>query len=321
MAPETASKRRLDTRGQAGEPTAVRSFLFVLLSAAALPRIAAAQAPALAELWRIAAGTLSSPAALGRGPTGAFWNPAAVYDLPGLAGGIEVLQTPDVVSLSGVMGGVTQRIGRRIAVGALVGRLSIKGLVRTTTSPTSELGEIPVYAQLAGLSLGVRVGPAVLATMVRVHDTRVDARSDGGTTVDVGVRLEPTDRLTLAAASRFAPAVLGGDRSTDYGVAGEYRIRTTTVWGARTLVVGRYGINYRPDVGVEHGFSAGVALQDRLRVDLGWTREQGFGTTAWRSVVSVGLLVGRYAIEIARGSGFNGLGASFRLSLNANILP
>lgn len=250
-----------------------------------------------------------------------FWNPAATVVGPGLAAGVEVLQTPDVVSLSGVVGGVAWGIGSRFGVGVLGGRVSVKDLVRTTTSPTSEFGEIPVYAQLAGVAAAARFGVVTVGGVVRGHDARFDTLDDSRVTADVGIRLTPHRRLAVAAASRFAPPVFGGDNTTDYNAALEYGVRTATVWGSEAVVVGRYGLNYRPDVGVEHFLGVGVDLAARLRVDLGWNREHGLGTTAWRSAVGLALRAGRYVIAIARGSGLSGLGASFRLSLNAGLLP
>jgi hypothetical protein len=129
-------------------------------------------------------------------------------------------------------------------------------------------------------------------------------------------------RLTVAAASRFAALDLKGRHTTDYYGAVEYQVRTATLWGSSALVFGRYGFAFRPGgAGFEHGLSAGLGLEDRLEVDLGWTREQGYGTTYWRPVVAVTLRAGRYRVAVARGSGLNDVGSAFRISLSAQLRP
>lgn len=298
----------------------VRALAPAFLGVLACAGVAAGQAPELGGLWRVATTTLSGPPALERGPTGTFWNPAAAADRHGLAAAVEVLQTPDVVSLSGILVGVSQRLASRVAVGAVAGRVSVEDLVRTTTSPTSEAGEIPAYEQLVGAAVAGLLGPLALGAILRVHDSQFAALAGSGVTVDLGFRVTPWSRLTVAGASRFAPPGFGSDPAADYAAGAEYGVTTASVWGAPAVVTGRYGVTYRDGVGVDHLIGAGVALERRLRVDLGVTREGGYGSGAWRSALSVAFQVGRYVIAIARGSGLNGVGASFRLSLTAAIL-
>ncbi len=322
MAPERPSKRRLDTLTGTRQPTAVKSLWFSLGVGAVVTAPLYGQAPDLADLWRVAAATLGRPAAVQEGPTGVFWNPSAAIGRARIAAGAEVLQTEDVVSLSAILAGVTVRVSPRFAAGFLAGRVSINELTRTTTSPTSEAGEILVYEQFAGATVATLLGPARLGLTVRAHESRFDFRSESGLTVDIGGRIVLAPRLTLAGASRFATPDLASHQATDYYAAAEYQVRTATVWGSNALVFGRYGFAYRPaGAGFEHTVSGGIALQDRLRVDLGWTREQGFGTTSWRPVAALAFRAGRYRVSLARGSGLNGVGGVFRIGLGADIVP
>ncbi|HEX9729951.1 MAG TPA: hypothetical protein VGA37_15750 [Gemmatimonadales bacterium] len=283
---------------------------------AALP--ASGQVPEWAELWRVVSVTLPGPAALQHGPTATFWNPAAVNDGTGLGGGIEVLQTPDVVSLSSVVVGVTQRLGH-LALGVVAGRVSVADLVRTTTSPTSEAGDIPVFSQFAGAAFGGRVGAFSLGALVRAHDAQFDTRSQGGLTLDLGIRATPVERLSLGVSTRFVTPDRPGARVGEYYAGTEYRLKTASLWGASALITGRYGVAYQPTVGVEHGLSAGLGLEGRFRVDWGWVRELGPVAASWRPVLGVEFRAGRYIITVARGAGLNDVGAAFRLGLIAGI--
>lgn len=295
-----------------------RPFLVALLLVIA-PR-AAAQVPGWADFWRVANTTLAGPPPLATGPTGMFWNPAAVGDFSGLAAGIAVFQTPDVLGIGGLMAGATQRIGSGGAIGVVLGRLAVDDVIRTTTSPTAQQGEIPVYTQflsvVAGLALdGVRAGAAV-----RGHDSRFDSADEDGVTADVGVRVTPTRGLTLAAATHFARPLLREGPGTAYYAGAELAITTTTIWGSRFLVIGQYGLAHEERAGMEHTLTAGLALDDRMRIDWGWAREQGYGDASWRSTLALWFRAGRYRIVVARGDGLNGLGATFRLGLQTEIL-
>lgn len=261
------------------------------------------------------------PAPLADGPVGAFWTPAALGGVHGLAGGAEFVQTPDVVSLRGVVVGLARGVAGRFAVGLQAGRVGVDDLTRTISSPTSEAGEIPVYEQFAGVGIGARLGFVQLGLLTRFHGSRFDTRADDGVTIDFGFKVRPVPRLTMAGASRFAPIGFASHFTADYALAAEYAVRTADLWGSRALVIGRYGLAYRPAGRlVEHALGAGLALEDRFRVDVAWIREQGFGVASWRPVVGVGLRAGRYAVSLARGSGLNDLGATFRIGLDAQLL-
>lgn len=281
---------------------------------------AGAQVPGWADFWRVAATTVAGPLPLATGPTGMFWNPAAVGDFRGLAAGIDVFQTPDVLGIGGLMAAATQRIGPRAAVGVMLGRLGVEDIIRTTTSPTAQQGEIPVYTQFASVAGGVALDGVQVGAAVRGHDSRFDAAGEDGVTADLGVRLSPTRGLTLAAATHFARPILREGTGTAYYGGAEVAITTTTIWGSRFLLIGQYGIAHEERAGVEHALTTGLALDDRLRIDWGWAREQGYGDASWRSTLALWFRAGRYRISVARGDGLNGLGATFRLGLNTEIL-
>jgi hypothetical protein len=322
MAVQGASKPRLDTSLGCRQPSAVQplgraAFVALLLPAAPL----SGQAPDLTLLWRVNGGVLTTPAPLQAGPIGVFWNPAAVGSTPGLAFGLEVLQTPDVVSMSSVLGGVTYRVGRALSLGVSAGRISVGDLVRTTTSPESEQGSIPVYTQFLGAAVGTAVGPLALGAQLRVHDARLDTQKDDGVTLDVGVQARPLSGLTIAVASQFATPAFAATATAAYSAAAEYRIAAGRLWGGRVAVLGRYGVELRGSGELEHMASAGVGLADRLRVDVALLRADAYGSATWQPVVGVELQIGRYVVGVARGNGLNGVGATYRISLNVGVLP
>jgi hypothetical protein len=298
----------------------VKRFLPVLVVGFGAARTAAAQAPDWAELWRVAGVTLASPAALERGPTGVFWNPASVRDVGGLAGGVEVVHTPEALNLSGVLGALTYRLGRVGSIGVSAGRVSVGDLIRTTTSPTSEEGEIPVFAQFVGAVAGTSVGPVAVGAQLRFHDARLDALSADGVTMDVGVRTEPLGPFVVAAATHFASPRLARRPTTDYYAAAECRVGTSRVWGAPAMVIARYGMDLRASGGLEHSLSGGLAFGDRLRVDAGFQREISYDLGTWRFAVGLAFRAGRYVIVATRGSGINQVGPTYRIGLSAGVL-
>jgi hypothetical protein len=319
MAVEGGSKPRLDSLLDRVQRSPVKRALAVLPIALLWAPAAFAQAPDWADLWRVASVTLASPAALERGPTGIFWNPAAVRDTRGLAGGFEVLQTSSAVNLGGLMGALTYRLGIT-SFGVTAGRVSVGDLVRTTSSPVSEEGAIPVYAQFFGVVAGMAAGPVKVGVQVRMHDARLDARTDDGLTLDFGVRLDSLGPFRLAAATHFTAPGFDSHPTTDYYGAAEIRLGTSRVWGAPAVLSGRYGVDIHATGGIEQGVSAGVAFGDRLRVDAGFQREVAYDLAAWRFAMGLAFRAGRYLIAASRGSGINDVGAAYRIGLSAGVL-
>lgn len=289
--------------------------LAVLAMLAAVAPPLAAQAPASAGLWRVAAVSLATPPALGYGVAAQFWNPAAPH-AGTLAAGIEVVQTSDVLGLSGIIAGASQRLGP-VDVGLLMGRMEVHDLVRTTTSPSSEPDGIPVYAQLAGVRLGWTWRTLTVAGLARVHDTRFDRSHEGGATLDAGVTFAPGARLRLAGATHFLPG--GGTELTEYYGGAEYRLADDArLAGARTRVVGRYGLTAAGG-GLEHAVGTGFTFDDHFRVDIGLTREVGYGHAAWRPALGLSLAVGRYTVVAGRAAGVGEVGATYRVGLDIEL--
>jgi len=280
---------------------------------------AAAQAPASADIWRLSAATLAGPAALEAGASGAFWNPAAAWASPRVRFGAQLLQTPDILGVTGLVVGATYRWSDALAGQLIVGRTQVGDLVRTTTSPTSDLGTVPVYEQMVGVGAALRRGAITGGALLRAHNARFDADRDNGVTLDLGLRIA-LSRLSLAAATHFFPLDLGTREVTDYYAGVEAEPASPSVWGTPGRLFLRYGVSARRDSGTEHGGGAGLALDERFRLDVAVVRETGYVGASWRPTVGIQLQVGRYTIAAARSSGLGGVGASYRIGLDVDAL-
>ncbi len=315
MGLQWGSKRPLDTPGGTHQPSAVRALSWAAFLAL-VPVPAPAQAPPSASVWRVAAASLTTPAALAGGATGPFWNPAA-SDWDDLAAGIQVVQTSNVLGLTGILAGVTKSLGPRAQVGAVVARMDVRDLVRTGSSPTATLGSIPVYDQMFGAHLRARLPRLDVGALIRFHDARFDFIREGGVTVDLGARANPHPRVLVAVATHFLPVNLSERENTDYFAAVEYLITpSVSVAGLRTRFTGRYGLSWRPSGDLEHGVGAGAVFEDAVRVDAVLVRETAFDDAAWRPGFGLEIAVGRYAITFARSQGINDVGGTFRLGID-----
>lgn len=318
MAPGRGSKRPLDTPRCPGQPSPVRNATLLLVLLWASP--SAAQAPPSASLWRVAAAALTAPPALASGATGAFWNPAAT-SAADLQGGLQIVRTSDVIGLTGILAGVTKSLGRHARAGVIVGRMGVRDLVRTTSSPTSVTGSIPVYDQLVGGRANVTLGGFQAGAMIRVHDARFDVIRESGVTLDLGVRYQPTQRLLVAAATHFLPVDLSAVENTDYYAGAQYVIaQDVPVAGIETTVEGRYGVSYRVSGDLEHAMALGTMLAGVVRVDASIVRERAFGQAVWRPGFGVEIGIGRYVITFARTDGVNDLGGTYRVGLDVDFI-
>lgn len=277
-----------------------------------------AQAPPLTDLWRVAGSTLPQPAALASGPTGVFWNPAALAASPPLrTGSFEILETPDVLALGGFLASGQWRMTPRIVAGAVVGRMAVTDLVRTTTSPIALPGEIPVHSQIAGLGVGWHGGPLVLGLLVRAHETRLDAIREGGLTTDAGLRWTPVAPITLAAATRFLGSRLQRNAVSELNVGLEGTIPVGSAWGSPARAVLGAGAGWHGAQHAEWGGGAVMVFSRRLSVSWGLTRERALEAIEWRHTLGLTFRTGHYTIHVARGEGLNGLGPTYRLGLTA----
>jgi hypothetical protein len=320
MALQMRSKLTLDTPTAPVQPCAMRTPLAALPAVALLTTTVHAQAPAWTDLWRVAEGTLVRPAALGDGPTGAFWNPAAVVSTRGPAFAIDVYQTPDVVNVSSVLLGATLGFGHA-GVGALAGRTSVGDLVRTTTSPIVDGAEIPVYTQFAGAVVGGRIGRLEGGAAVLVHDARLDALDDGGATVDVGVRLRPVSGLMIGVATHLGEPVATSGVASAYLGGIEYDVRIAPLLGLSSRLQLRYGVAVRERGSPDHLGSVGLLLADRLLIDAGVQRAGGYATGSWQPLLGLAFRAGSFRVGIARGSGASGVGATYRIMLGVTRSP
>jgi len=278
----------------------------------------ASQAPPLTELWRVASSTLPVPAALASGPAAVFWNPAAPADhAPSRAAAIEILETPDVLALSGFVAAAHWRLTRHLIVGTTLGRMAISDLVRTTTSPVAVQGDILVHSQIVGVSVGWNGGPVAIGILARAHESRLDALRDGGLTTDAGIRWHPVSGVTLAASSRFLAPDLGRNESTELNVGLGTTVPIGMLWGSAADVQFSLGAGWHGTQRAEPGGGAALGLSDRLTIGWGLTHERAFGESAWRNALGLSFRTSHYAIIVARADGLNGLGATYRLGLAA----
>jgi hypothetical protein len=281
---------------------------------------ARAQAPEAAGLWRVALGSLAAPAALQTGAVSTFWNPAAAPPRDAVTAGVAVLHTTDILGVSGLLAAGTIPLKGSLRAGLHLGRVQVRDLVRTTTSPDSEEGTVPVYAQLGGVSLSWGTSRFHLGSSLTIHNAKFDIETSNGVTLDVGVSGQPLPRLTLAGATHFLPIGLGNEPTTDYFGAIEYVVvDRQTLIGLRTQLALQYGATYRPSGDLEHTMNVAVTLDDNVRVDAAVTRESAYGLRDWRPRVAVTLRFRRFAVCLAHGAGINDAGGTFRVGLDARF--
>ena len=322
MVPRGGSKLLLDTPTRPRKPSPVRSTgATAILAVALLAAPLRAQAPPAADLWRVAATTLSRPPALEVGTTGIFWNPAPTPDPTGFSLGLEMLRTSEIVGLSGLLAGAGYSLGQRMQLGLLYGRTQVRGLVRTTTSPASVGGPIPVYEQVFAANVGARFGFLQAGLLLAYQDAKFDFLNQHGFTLDAGIRIAAHERVNLAAATHFFPINFTRQESTDYYLGAEFVAGDSVPFvGTATRVVFRYGATYGGSGSWDHTLAGGIMMDRTVRVELAVTSEAGYIERVVRLGLGVGLLIGRYEIGLAAGSGSNDLGATFRVGIDAQIL-
>jgi len=278
------------------------------------------QAPQSANLWRVTTASLTLPPALQTGPAGLAWNPAAENGRSGLSAAVHVAQTSDVVGLSSILVGVSKPIGGNVKIGISGGRIDIRDLVRTSSSPTSE-GTIPVFTQFLGASGQYEFGGLVFGGLLRLHNARFDLETSNGFTLDFGARFRASPRLVLAAATHFLPVDISGRETTDYYAGIEYTVLPGLFIGSvEAQVLTRYGLTYHAAERLEHMLGGELMLGGHFRLDASLTRETGYQASGWRPAVAVSISIGKYELGIARSNGLNDLGATYRIGLDARLI-
>ncbi len=278
------------------------------------------QAPRSANLWRVTTASLTLPPASQSGPAGIAWNPAAESDRSALSAAVHVAQTSDVVGLSSILVGVLQPISTNVRLGLSGGRIDVRDLVRTSSSPTSE-GTIPVFTQFLGVVGQYEVRGLVFGGLFRLHNAKFDLETDNGLTADFGARYRASSRLVIAAATHFLPVDLSGRETTDYYAGIEYMAFSgLSIGNVAAQIVTRYGITYSAAEDFEHMFGGGMTIGGLFRLDASLAREAGYQTGGWRPAVAVSIMVGKYQLRVARSNGLNDLGATYRIGLDAVLL-
>ncbi len=279
------------------------------------------QAPESASLWRVSTASLTLPPALETGPVGLAWNPAAPLDRSRLSASVQVVQTSDVVGLSSVLVGLSRSIGRSARIGISGGRVDVRDLVRTTSSPTS-VGTIPVYEQFLGLAGQYQIRGLVFGGLMRLHDARFNVERDHGFTFDVGARFRASSRLVVAAATHFLAIEFGGRETTDYYAGAEYLATPSfAIGGVAAQILLRYGATYSASERLEHTFGGGLDIGGHFRVDASVVREASYQYVGWRPTMAVSVRAGKYQLGLARSSGLNDLGATYRIGLDSTLFP
>lgn len=279
-----------------------------------------AQAPQSANLWRVATASLTVPPATQNGPAGLAWNPAAGNDHSGLSAAVHVVHTSDVVGLSSILFGVQKPLGRNFRAGISGGRIDVRDLVRTSSSPTSE-GTIPVYTQFLGVVGQYDIHGLALGGHIRLHNARFDLETDNGFTLDFGARYKASSRLVVAAATHFLPVDVSSRETTDYYAGLEYTaFPSLSIGNVGAEVLARYGITYVAADRLEHIFGGGLTVGGFFRLDASVAREAGYESGGWRPAVAVSILAGRYLLGVARSNGLNDLGATYRIGLDAMLI-
>ncbi|NIM51558.1 MAG: hypothetical protein GTN62_12165 [Gemmatimonadales bacterium] len=298
-----------------------RNCLILFLASPLAATTAPAQAPPSADLWRVATASLTSPPALVTGAAATFWNPAGPLDQAHLSVGGQMVQTADILGLAGFLIGAQRTIGRSAQVNLLVGRVHIRDLVRTTSSPNSLEGSIPVYEFSVGVGGGFHSSTIEFGGLLRLHESRFDFLGEGGVTFDLGLRVRPFDRLRVAAATHFFPVDFSRDETTDYYIGAEYDVgRRVSIAGTHARVVLRYGTTFHALGGVDHTVGAGMMWQEQFAVDAVLMGESALGKRMWRPALGLSLRFGRYTVVLARSNGLNDLGATYRIGLDVEVM-
>ena len=290
-----------------------------LLLGVLAPAALLGQEGAGAELWRVAATTLAQPPALATGGAADFWNPAQPGTGERAALGLEAVSTPATVGAAGVLFTARARLRPVGRVGIVYGRMSVSDLVPTSLSPDPDGGTIPFYTQIVGASWSAARGASALGATLAYRTTRLDYEHSNRWTLDVGVRYGVTGALTVALATRSFSRFAASDAAQDLSAGIDYCVWRGAPWrgGAAASVHGRYGITLTRGFTQDHQFGAGFALGDLFATDLLLVREGSYSGARWRFVAGLGLVIGRYRLTLAENPGVAGVGASYRMGVEA----
>lgn len=292
--------------------------LVVLPLTCLLARGAQAQASVASDLWRVAAGTLVVPAALSDGGTAPLWTPAVAlgsgerYRL-----GIEAINSPSDIGVSGGMAALSTRAGGLGIVSVTYGRLSVGDVAYTETSPEA-IGEVTVYNQSASLGVSGPIARGFTGgAAVRYLSGELGSVSRRQFGLDFGAQYA-SRHLRLGAATWFFDPTFGASAgAASYNVGAEYRSAAFSAWGTPATVLLRYGLTAARGESAQHLLTGGVTLGGALALDAGASRERASDDGVWRSRLGVAVGSGAFRIQIARDGGVNEFGATYRFGLTA----
>jgi hypothetical protein len=274
------------------------------------------QAPVSSFLWQLADQTLAAPAALAPGATGMFWNPAGIARLPHTLAGVQVVRAPDIIGIDGLVAGISRRLSPHISVGVSIGRLDMRDIARTTSSPISELGDIPIYDQMAALAVAASAGPVSLGFTLRGHNSRFDIESANGLTTDVGAIVRVSSRLNLAVATHLQSFELNRSEATSYLAAAQYDIGGFSLGTDSIAISLAYGMSSAPGGLLDHTLAVDLLVSEVVKISAVAVREDGSTESAWRPTTEVSLILGKYTIGVGRSEGINGIGPSYRINFD-----
>src|SRR5882762_6029817 len=289
--------------------------LFVGLLTLSAARAAGQQATGT-TLWRVAATTLATPPALAQGPAAAIWNPAQTEDSARLLLAVEAIQTPAAVDATVLITTVRFPAGSLGQFGLLYGRVGLSDITQTIDSP-DPTGVVPVYTFALGATWSRVVGGTSVGATLAFHETRLDVARADRWTIDVGAsRAFGGDRLRVAAATHFFSSLKTNDPAQDIYAGIEGRIWRGPLSSGRVIVRGRYGISFAHGFGADHQFGVGAEVAKIVALDLMLAREGGYSDGAhWRPVAGLRLVIGKYRVTLARDTGVNDLGSTYRVGV------
>jgi hypothetical protein len=292
-------------------------LLFVGLLLLAVQRVPGQQATGT-TLWRVAATTLPVPPALALGPAAVLWNPAQTQDSARLQLALEAIQTPAAVDATGIIAAVRIPAGSVGQLGLLYGRVGLSDIAQTVDSPDPTGGVIPVYTFVVDATWSRLVGVTSVGASLGFHETRLDMARADRWTVDVGAsRPLVGDRLRVAAATHFFSSLKTNDPSQDIYAGIEGRIWKGPPGSDRVVVRGRYGISFAHGFGADHQLGVGAEVAKTVALDLMVAREGGYSDGAhWRPVAGLRLVIGKYRVTLARDTGVNDLGSTYRVGVD-----
>ncbi len=278
-----------------------------------------AQQAAGTALWRLAATTLPLPAALVTGTAAVFWNPAQIEDSARTQVGLEGIQTPAAIGASGMLAAVRMRAGSVGQIGLVYGRVGLRDLTRTGDGPDPIGSDVPVYSSAFGATWSRPVAGTALGATLAYHDTRLDLVRATRWTFDLGVSRDIAPGLRVAAATHFFSSLSTGDPAQDVYAGVEYRLWHGPLWGDRGVVRARYGLAFGHGFTADHQMGAGFEVGRVVALDVGVTREGGYGAAGWRAAAGIRVTIGKYRVTLARDAGVNEVGSAYRVGVDARF--